>query len=215
MSIISLRDRQTDDSAEFGRAKRSASSLIYARRCTPDGSYANLPESDIELELTVGDRWAPTMGGDNPQFFSTAGKPIRIAPNASVVIETAEEIQVPNNVMGVVFPKGSLFREKGLHPLTAKIDPTWSGRLRLLVQNSSDAYRDISVGASVATVVFFSMETTVLSALRFGDQDLPVVPRSSRQKIIGFVERPSVYTVLGSGVVAFLVTWVTLLVQGA
>jgi len=214
MSVISFRSRRTADEDAYARTKRSASSLIYAVRRGTDGTISEPHFDELELELTVGSRWAPTMGGEGARFYATREAKIRIGPKESIVVETAELICVPYNVMGVVFPKGSLFREQGVHPLTAKIDPSWQGHLRVLLRNSGDTPRELKQGSPIASVVFWSLDMTLHNPMRFKDAELPTVRLSKWRRMLALVERPAIAMVLGSSVAAALTTYVTIKFAG-
>lgn len=159
MSLIFLQDRITSIETAFRSNRHSPNSLIYAAR---EGEASHVPlSSPFEFELTVGSQWTKKLDSHQPLLFAVKNGEIIIPAHSSVVIEVAEDLRLPRNVFGLIFPKGSLFQHLGIFPLTAKIDPTWSGYLRLLVQNSSETNVKVKQGEPIAAVVFIATDVTL------------------------------------------------------
>ena len=213
MSVVSLLSRVTTDREVFHSAEKSATSLIYAVRTGAAEGTGIVSGNGLEIELTVGERWAQSLGGDQPKFYSTDHGDIKVPARASIIVETLEYIAVPNNLLGIVFPKGSLFRQTGLHPLTAKVDPTWRGNLRILLHNAGAKAITVKRGQPIASLSFLAMETTLRSSLTFPDPSLPVVRHSKLKAVITFLQNPLfiavVTSALGAVVGALITVWAT------
>ncbi len=95
--------------------------------------------------------------GDHPIQLSP-GQDIIIKPGHLVVLITQEEVNIPNNVVGRIISKGSLF-SVGLTPVCTNADPGFSGKLGIVTQNISDKYIVIPQGESIAKIDFSTLES--------------------------------------------------------
>lgn len=85
------------------------------------------------------------------------GNQILIKPGHRVVIITAEEVNLPSDMIGRVFLKGTLF-SIGLTPVSTVVDPGFSGNLGIVTHNISQKYIKLSVYDRIAKIEFTRLE---------------------------------------------------------
>ncbi|MBN8926158.1 MAG: hypothetical protein J0H19_06005 [Rhodospirillales bacterium] len=93
--------------------------------------------------------------------LTEAGKRFALAPDETVLIKpghrivliTAEELDIPADILVRVVSKGSLF-SVGLSPVATYADPGFSGNLGIVTQNTSDKYIEIIQGEPIAKADF-------------------------------------------------------------
>lgn len=148
MAIINLNRRITQDIDSYSNFSRSSDSLIFVK------DHWQTDESGPDcLLLTVGQCWY-----DNARYLEIdAQKGIKIKPHASVVIETSEEIALPLNMYGLLFGTGSNIY-KGAFISSGKIDPGFSGKLRIGFHNGSDKTTVLKPGDKLAYCIFIGTE---------------------------------------------------------
>lgn len=175
MAVAHIKSRHTDQRALAESSSSSDQSLIYSGR----------PQDDVdvfEIPIRVGDSWAPDLSIDPPPFYAVDPQGVEIAPQSSVVIETAENFVVPKNLYGVLFPKGGLLQRQGIFMPTAKIDPTFEGHLRLLLFNTSQRTRRLAKGTIVGSAVFIRTETTTSARIVDRKEEASARPLPIREK---------------------------------
>jgi len=148
MSIVHLNRRITNNTDEYSQYSRSSDSLIFVK-----GGWRTDESGPDCLSLTVGQCWY-----DNARYIEIdAKKGIKIKPHASVVLETAEEIALPFNMYGLLFGAGSnIYR--GAFISSGKIDPGFSGKLRIGYHNGSDKTTILKRGDKLAYCIFIGTE---------------------------------------------------------
>lgn len=149
MAIVSLARRVTDDADEYSKYLSSSDSLIFVR-----GEWTTDESGPDCLSLTVGQCWY-----DNARYIEIDPiKGIKIKPHASIVLETAEEIALPLNMYGLLFGAGSnIYR--GAFISSGKIDPGFSGKLRIGYHNGSDKTTVLKRGDKLAYCIFIGTES--------------------------------------------------------
>jgi deoxycytidine triphosphate deaminase len=78
-------------------------------------------------------------------------------PNEYYLIQTAETINTPSDLMPVVYPRSSLFRA-GLLFLATKTDPGYKGPLTFGLVNLSKFPVKLQLGARICNIVFSTIE---------------------------------------------------------
>lgn len=90
-------------------------------------------EANASYDLRVGDQYFDIRKVDT-SFAVPEGGFITIKPHQAIIITTMEEFMFPNTLFGVIYPRVSML-EKGLANICSKIDPGFSGQLRITVFN--------------------------------------------------------------------------------
>ena len=80
-----------------------------------------------------------------------------IEPGDYYLVQTAESLATPLNLMPMVYPRSSLFRA-GLLLLATKTDPGYKGPLTFGLTNLSPFPVKLQLGARICNVVFHSIE---------------------------------------------------------
>jgi dUTP pyrophosphatase len=80
-----------------------------------------------------------------------------IAPGEYYLVQTAETINVPLDLMPMVYPRSSLFRA-GLLFLATKTDPGYKGPLTFGLTNLSAFPVKLQLGARICNIVFNTIE---------------------------------------------------------
>lgn len=148
MAIVHLNKRVTDNVDEYNNFMRSSDSLIFLK-----GNWTTDESGPDCLSLTVGQCWY-----DNTRYIEIDPKNgIKIKPHASIVLETAEDIALPLNMYGLLFGAGSNIY-KGAFISSGKIDPGFSGKLRIGYHNGSDKTTILKRGDKLAYCIFIGTE---------------------------------------------------------
>jgi deoxycytidine triphosphate deaminase len=152
MAVTFIRNRITHDAEGYERHNQSDASLLF----TKVGDV-----SEFELALTIGDVYASRHPTEDGSFTALPDEKIVLPAYSCVTVETAEEMSVPLNLFGIIFPKGGLAHVHGVFSPTTKIDPGFSGRLRLLLFNGSARRIVLHKGQSIGAAVFLKTDATV------------------------------------------------------
>lgn len=82
-------------------------------------------------------------------------------PGEYYLVQTAETISTPLDLMPMVYPRSSLFRA-GLLLLATKTDPGYNGQLTFGLTNLSPFSVKLQLGARICNIVFHSIEGEVI-----------------------------------------------------
>ena len=80
-----------------------------------------------------------------------------VKPGEYYLVQTAETIKTPADLMPVVFPRTSLFRS-GLLLIASKTDPGYEGPLTFGLVNHSKFEVRLQMGARICNIVFMKIE---------------------------------------------------------
>lgn len=204
MSIISVKERSTNDINQYEKFKRSDASLILANSTSTE---------EFSVELTIGNCWAEVIDKDNPEMFSFNGDNAILKPNSSIVVEVSEKIHVPFNVYGMIVPTGTAFLEKGIIIGAGKVEPSYNGKLKILLYNTSKVKRELKSGEKLASAIFFRTDRTITSPLFFNEDSVNTRNKTILNKITSFIKQDPKFIVsqflmlISSSLVAALFTW--------
>jgi len=204
VSIISLETRITHDEGEFETLKRSDQSRIY---CTAETTHP------FEIVLRLGDQWAQNVSRDDPKMYLVEDQQITIAPQQSVVVEVADTIMMPFNIYGLIVQKGTAFLEDGLILAAGKVDPSFSGKLQVLIFNSTRKPKKINQGDELGNLVFMRTERTLDRQLFPDEQAAKVKSRTWFGRTMKFFSADPRFTlnwiamIVSSSLTAAVVTW--------
>jgi len=84
-----------------------------------------------------------------------------IAPGEYYLVQTAETVNTPLDLMPMVYPRSSLFRA-GLLFLATKTDPGYKGQLTFGLTNLSAFPVRLQLGARICNIVFHKIEGDVI-----------------------------------------------------
>lgn len=154
MSVVDIAGRNTASQEDFEASKWSDHSRLFL-----EGGTDNSVES-FSIELTVGSTWSQKYSAEHNGMYGIPDEGIRFDPRASLVVEVAEAIAVPYNMYGLVIPTGSLFLDRGIIIAAAKIEPAFTGKLKLRLVNTTAERQVLKRGTKIASGVFFTTEQT-------------------------------------------------------
>jgi dUTPase len=153
MAVIRIGARFTSDERAFTDNAFSDKSLLLLLQ-------NGLPPEDFSVELTVGESWSENYGATNNHMYAISAEGVEIPRNGSIVIEVAEDIRVAHNMYGIVVPTGSLFLDRGVIIAAAKVEPSFQGRLKLRLVNTTGKAVRLAKARKVASIIFFATEIT-------------------------------------------------------
>jgi len=181
MSVVEIKKRFVSDEQKFQDAALSDKSFLHLQ--------GGLPPEHFSVELSVGGSWSERYGPRSTQMFRIPEEGLDIGRHGSIVIEVAERLMVPHNMYGIVVPTGSLFLDRGILIAPAKVEPSYSGTLKLRLFNTTSYKHRLKSGAKVASIVFFSTENTSFqpSVTKASIDVNKPVPRAKR--LLGWASR--------------------------
>lgn len=142
--MVTLTDLDIAREMQQGRLVRGGDPARLA------GASYELRLSNVYYDLTESDRAISVAPGES----------ILIKPGHHVVLITEEEVLIPDNMVGRVVSKGSLF-SVGLSHVATYADPGFSGNLGIVTQNISDKYIVLPLGEPIAKIDFTELSGTV------------------------------------------------------
>lgn len=204
MAVISIPSRKTDKRDVYEKYRMSDASLFYT-----DAQQVE----DFSIELTIGSSWAEVIDKDAPDMYSFNGNTATLKPNCSIVIEVAEEIKVPFNVFGIIVPTGRAFLEQGIILGAGKIEPSYEGKLKVLLYNASKSKRELAPGTKLASAIFFRTDRTISAKLPGSASGVNIKKKGVFERVVRFIKSdpklfiPEILMVLTSSLVASFFTY--------
>ena len=158
MSIVYLKANVTNKVLEFEKQKRSFASKILIRYGNDEKTDVHV--EDFSLDITLGDSWNENYSYNDKGLFLIENERIVLPPKGSVVVSIRESIRMPNNKFGIVLSTGSLFLQEGVQIPSAKVEPGYSGILKLRLVNSSNKKVFLNKNQKIASIIFFDTSHT-------------------------------------------------------
>lgn len=125
-------------------------SEFHAGRLIRNPSYSGAAGACYELRM--GNIYYDlTEGG--ARFSLEEGEKILIKPGHQVVLITADDLDIPHDILVRIVSKGSLF-SIGLSPVATYADPGFKGHIGIVTQNMSDKYIELPQGEPIAKADF-------------------------------------------------------------
>ena len=84
-------------------------------------------------------------------------KKIELKPNTYYMMGTIEKVNLPDNLVGLMRPRTTLFRS-GVHLLTGQVSPGYKGQLNFGMVNLRQVPFYVELGARVVHIQFFSVK---------------------------------------------------------
>ena len=201
VTVIRLRDRKTRDAQSFRAVMESDASLLFLARATPNEPGTDGCDKDhadeFEVDLRVGAVWAERWEGEQPKYYAVPDTGILLPPGGTAIIEVDEEIKIPANRLGIVFPKARLAFRTGVYPLTTKVDPTYTGWLKIFVHNYTNRTHRLQRGQAIASLMLLDTNHAVT------DHRMPDLraQAQSEKRYAGPLLSYAMYTPLGAAAV--------------
>lgn len=139
------------------------SNVDIEKKIKTRGILANYKKDNIGpccYELRMGDVYYD-LTESNKRIELSYNQDVIIKPGHLVVLITAEDVNIPNDMTARVISKGSLF-SIGLTPVCTNVDPGFDGKMGIVTQNISNKYIAIPKNEALAKIDFsmLSCETT-------------------------------------------------------
>ncbi|MDI4658007.1 dCTP deaminase domain-containing protein [Xanthobacter autotrophicus] len=134
---MTLSDNEINAEINAGRL------ILNADRKLIEGACYQLRMGGVYYDLTESGK----------RFELNSNQSVLIKPGHRTVLITAEEFDVPEDILVRVVSKGSLF-SIGLSPVATYADPGFSGNLGIVTENTSDKYIVIPQGEPIAKADF-------------------------------------------------------------
>lgn len=156
MSVVDLNVRLSSNRDNCEISKKSSESLIYT-----DADLSVLDKNPMSVDLSVGDVYI--LPGDS-STYKIEKDGLKVKPKQSVVLYTKEKFILPLNVFGLVTGKGKYIFQ-GCMVASGKIDPGYSGTLKVCFFNGGKTTVRIKTGDVFCTVFFMDGDCTLNSPL--------------------------------------------------
>ncbi len=108
----------------------------------------------VGIDLTIAGRCYNVTSGE--EIDLDKGETLKMQHGDFVHVFTAERVQMPKNLFGIVFAKVSL-AYRGLTHLGTKIDPGFNGKLLLTFRNDGNNVIELKKGDKVCNAAFFEI----------------------------------------------------------
>lgn len=174
MPIVCLSKRVTGNDVEFNNSMNSADSLLYLQGFDSNSSDVFDASGTDCLILRVGDKWF-----DRSRYVQISNAGIKVKPHSSVVVETLEKIALPLNMYGLLFGAGKNIYSGGFISC-GKIDPGFSGNLRIGFHNGSSHSVILKPGDKIAYSLFLDMESEIHTRPLFTVSSSPAAVKLTR-----------------------------------
>lgn len=191
MSIICLKNSTTSNIEEFERQKKSFDShifVVYEEEKSLEDKQ-KVPTDDFSLDITLGKSWNENYSYNDKGLFLIEDKKITILPRSSVVVTVREYIKMPYNKFGIVLSTGSLFLQQGIQIPSAKVEPGYSGLLKLRLVNSSNDKVTLYENQKIASIVFFETNHTPPFIEAINSESTNIPHKGRFKKIITWVKQ--------------------------
>jgi len=111
-------------------------------------------------ELRMGNVYYDLSENSN-RFELSDNEKVLIKPGHRVVLITAEDLEIPGDILVRIVSKGSLF-SIGLSPVATYADPGFSGHLGIVTENMSDKYIELPQGMAIAKADFTRLSSAAV-----------------------------------------------------
>jgi len=115
-------------------------------------------KEEVCVDLSVGESYMEAGSSEN----LTTNEEYFLKPGRCIIVQTAEQLNIPNDVFGFLCSKGSLSL-RGFFVPNTKIDPLFSGKLDVALYNAGKKQLQIKKGMKFCSIVFQKIEAPVVS----------------------------------------------------
>lgn len=91
------------------------------------------------------------------EFKEGKSSEIILKPQTYYIIKTAEEVNMPENLLGIMTPRSTLFRS-GVYIFGGQVPPGYKGGLSMGMYNFRDQEFKLEMGARVVHIMFFEVK---------------------------------------------------------
>ena len=114
---------------------------------------------NINIKLLNDDAIIPTYGSDysaGADLYANIKECIEIKPQETVFVKTGISLEIPNGLVGLIYPRSGLSCKQGLAPANkvGVIDSDYRGEIIVALYNHSKETRKVNPNDRIAQIVF-------------------------------------------------------------
>ena len=118
-------------------------------------SYSRLIETTIKVKRLEKNAIIPTKPNNDDAGWDLYAIISRsLAPNQRVVYRTGISLEIPEGIVGLVWPRSGLSVKHGIDVLAGVIDSGYRGEIQVCLLNTSDIWVEIQEGERIAQILF-------------------------------------------------------------
>lgn len=145
----------------------------------PDQWQVNAAALDLRIGTKI---YRPNNGREE---IIGAGRKITINSKEHFLIQTLEKITLPNDIVGIVYPRSGTNRKGITLDMTGIVDPGYSGHLMLPVSNLMSSSVKFYPGERIAQIVFQRVEKPTEGRLsKYHEGDMAAKPDKKEEEML-------------------------------
>ena len=118
-------------------------------------SYARFAGNTIKLKKTEERAIIPTRSNSDDAGWDLYSITTRsIAPSQRVTIRTGISLQIPEEYVGLIWPRSGMSVKNGIDVLAGVVDSGYRGEIKVCLLNTSREWMDIKEGDRIAQILF-------------------------------------------------------------
>jgi dUTP pyrophosphatase len=118
-------------------------------------SYARFAGNTIKVKKIEERAIVPTRSNSDDagwDLYSITTRPI--APSQRVTIRTGISLQIPEEYVGLIWPRSGMSVKNGIDVLAGVVDSGYRGEIKVCLLNTSREWMDIKEGDRIAQILF-------------------------------------------------------------
>ena len=118
-------------------------------------SYARFAGNTIKVKKTEERAIIPTRSNSDDAGWDLYSITTRsIAPSQRVTIRTGISLQIPEEYVGLIWPRSGMSVKNGIDVLAGVVDSGYRGEIKVCLLNTSREWMDIKEGDRIAQILF-------------------------------------------------------------
>ena len=118
-------------------------------------SYARFAGKTIKVKKIEEQAIVPTRSNSDDagwDLYSITTRPI--APSQRVTIRTGISLEIPEEYVGLIWPRSGMSVKNGIDVLAGVVDSGYRGEIKVCLLNTSREWMDIKEGDRIAQILF-------------------------------------------------------------
>ena len=116
---------------------------------------ARFAEKTIKVKKTEDKAIVPTRSNNDDAGWDLYSITTRnIAPSQRVTIRTGISLEIPEEHVGLIWPRSGLSVKNGIDVLAGVVDAGYRGEIKVCLLNTSNEWLDIKEGDRIAQILF-------------------------------------------------------------
>tara|TARA_Y100001963_G_scaffold160046_1_gene267389 strand:+ start:3336 stop:3800 length:465 start_codon:yes stop_codon:yes gene_type:complete len=118
-------------------------------------SYARFAGNTIKVKKTEERAIIPTRSNSDDAGWDLYSITTRsIAPSQRVTIRTGISLQIPEEYVGLIWPRSGMSVKNGIDVLAGVVDSGYRGEIKVCLLNTGRGWMDIKEGDRIAQILF-------------------------------------------------------------